>query len=494
MDQEMVQAHALAMESVPVPVSFRCPITHELMTDPVVTHDGYVYERTAIAGWFQRGHRTSPMTGAELPSLALTPEEPLRRAIEEYTTARPGIARIARHMLDDHMSLETAAQTLEAEARVKSGIQARNVETALKEAWQIAAGWEERARRAEHALQAAEEMLDVMRWREQISGGQAAEWRWSDTKWRCHGTGGGQAQSAQSTPVKAKAVQAIECPDEITTPTGSSSSGSVDRSCGRPQEVTLATAPLPARESRDHQSPTAVPATVISPAMAVQDCRVSIVTSPALPSEDRGVSVAAPASQVLVRQASAPPILASLRVPRQGSQANIAGVPTERPAEISMPTGSSGDDDSSHSSLALPGWEPHDQLWSARRPAAPTNVVSPAIAVQGCFASAPAIVTPPDLRQESRVSAAAPASQSVLGQEASAPALLVSPIVPAQGLRAQVATHTWAAGVLPSPQRTLGSRTAGAARWSAQIAMPEGRGTVGGYGHHGRTGSSYYWR
>jgi hypothetical protein len=40
--------------------SFRCPITHELMTDPVIDPDGNSYERSAIENWLKQ-HATSPI-------------------------------------------------------------------------------------------------------------------------------------------------------------------------------------------------------------------------------------------------------------------------------------------------------------------------------------------------------------------------------------------------------------------------------------------------
>ena len=42
-----------------------CPITQELMRDPVITTDGHAYERTAITTWLQK-HNTSPATGLVL--------------------------------------------------------------------------------------------------------------------------------------------------------------------------------------------------------------------------------------------------------------------------------------------------------------------------------------------------------------------------------------------------------------------------------------------
>jgi len=70
------EAAELSMSVVPIPRSFMCPITHEIMHDPVVTVDGQVYERCAIEAWLRLGHCTSPMTGDRLPSLSLMPETP----------------------------------------------------------------------------------------------------------------------------------------------------------------------------------------------------------------------------------------------------------------------------------------------------------------------------------------------------------------------------------------------------------------------------------
>jgi hypothetical protein len=69
---------------LPLPDEFLCPITHELMTDPVITVDGQSYERTAIQEWFQRGSITSPATGAILTSNILVPNHALRNAIYKF--------------------------------------------------------------------------------------------------------------------------------------------------------------------------------------------------------------------------------------------------------------------------------------------------------------------------------------------------------------------------------------------------------------------------
>ena len=65
-----------------VPPSFFCPISMELMRDPVLTTDGLCYDRANIEQWFARGHRTSPLSGASLASTTLLSNNALRHAIE----------------------------------------------------------------------------------------------------------------------------------------------------------------------------------------------------------------------------------------------------------------------------------------------------------------------------------------------------------------------------------------------------------------------------
>lgn len=67
----------------PVEKYLLCPITRELMTDPVICEDGQTYERSAIEQWFRRGHHTSPATNASLRQLSLFPNIALRSVIHD---------------------------------------------------------------------------------------------------------------------------------------------------------------------------------------------------------------------------------------------------------------------------------------------------------------------------------------------------------------------------------------------------------------------------
>mmetsp|Transcript_17796 Transcript_17796/g.41476 ORF Transcript_17796/g.41476 Transcript_17796/m.41476 type:complete len:595 (-) Transcript_17796:37-1821(-) len=77
---------------------FVCPITHDVMTDPVVCADGYTYERLAIARWFETS-RMSPVTGQTLPHAELVPNHSVRTLlktlIDMTDRARPSSAAAA---------------------------------------------------------------------------------------------------------------------------------------------------------------------------------------------------------------------------------------------------------------------------------------------------------------------------------------------------------------------------------------------------------------
>ena len=61
-----------AREAAEVPDHYVCPITAEIMTDPVCTADGFTYEHNAISEWLHTND-TSPVTGATLQSKVLIP-------------------------------------------------------------------------------------------------------------------------------------------------------------------------------------------------------------------------------------------------------------------------------------------------------------------------------------------------------------------------------------------------------------------------------------
>jgi hypothetical protein len=70
---------------VAVPDSFRCPITQDVIVDPViVTETGHTYERSTIEQWL-RTHNTDPYTNVQLRSNNLIPNHSLRSSIQEFS-------------------------------------------------------------------------------------------------------------------------------------------------------------------------------------------------------------------------------------------------------------------------------------------------------------------------------------------------------------------------------------------------------------------------
>lgn len=63
---------------------FECPISQDIMNDPVICSDGHTYERSAIQASFNAGNFRSPKTNVPLASRNLIPNIALRQAIHAY--------------------------------------------------------------------------------------------------------------------------------------------------------------------------------------------------------------------------------------------------------------------------------------------------------------------------------------------------------------------------------------------------------------------------
>ncbi|KAL6503065.1 U-box domain-containing protein 13 [Orobanche hederae] len=70
-----------------IPDDFRCPISLELMKDPVIVSTGQTYERSCIEKWLEAGHTTCPKTQQSLTTTALTPNYVLRSLIAQWCEA-----------------------------------------------------------------------------------------------------------------------------------------------------------------------------------------------------------------------------------------------------------------------------------------------------------------------------------------------------------------------------------------------------------------------
>ncbi|URD88337.1 U-box domain-containing protein [Musa troglodytarum] len=70
-----------------IPKDFCCPISLDLMEDPVVVSTGQTYDRSSITQWIEDGHRTCPNSGQTLSNNRLIPNRALRSLISQWCAA-----------------------------------------------------------------------------------------------------------------------------------------------------------------------------------------------------------------------------------------------------------------------------------------------------------------------------------------------------------------------------------------------------------------------
>ncbi|KAC9903986.1 hypothetical protein E3N88_45102 [Mikania micrantha] len=76
---------SVELDPVTIPELFRCPISHELMKDPVILSTGISYDRNNIEKWiYEDGNHTCPVTGVALTSLEPVPNHTIRRLIQDW--------------------------------------------------------------------------------------------------------------------------------------------------------------------------------------------------------------------------------------------------------------------------------------------------------------------------------------------------------------------------------------------------------------------------
>ncbi|KAG6415943.1 hypothetical protein SASPL_123363 [Salvia splendens] len=105
--------------AVSVPDEYRCPISLDLMNDPVIVASGHTYDRNSIAQWINSGHHTCPKSGQRLIHMALIPNYALRSLIQQWCqenmiptaseVERSSSKRRSSETAVDHISVTKAA-------------------------------------------------------------------------------------------------------------------------------------------------------------------------------------------------------------------------------------------------------------------------------------------------------------------------------------------------------------------------------------------------
>ncbi len=99
------------------PNDWYCPITHEIMKDPVIGPDGHTYERAAIEQWLSSNDK-SPITRKPMQTTSLIPNFALRNTIEAFINSVGQISKkqVASTSLDfsqDKISLSYNSKKLD---------------------------------------------------------------------------------------------------------------------------------------------------------------------------------------------------------------------------------------------------------------------------------------------------------------------------------------------------------------------------------------------
>lgn len=94
-EKAQLQGGELEVEVV-IPNHFRCPVSLELMTDPVTLSTGITYDRLSIEKWIEGGNRTCPVTNQVLTTFDIIPNHAIRRMIQDWCVQNTsfGIQRI----------------------------------------------------------------------------------------------------------------------------------------------------------------------------------------------------------------------------------------------------------------------------------------------------------------------------------------------------------------------------------------------------------------
>ncbi|XP_057446853.1 U-box domain-containing protein 21-like [Lotus japonicus] len=79
-----------------IPNHFRCPISLDLMKDPVTLSTGITYDRDSVEKWFDDGNYTCPVTNQIVKNFDMIPNHSLRMMIQDWCVAnrQHGVERI----------------------------------------------------------------------------------------------------------------------------------------------------------------------------------------------------------------------------------------------------------------------------------------------------------------------------------------------------------------------------------------------------------------
>ncbi|KVH96790.1 U-box domain-containing protein 17-like [Cynara cardunculus var. scolymus] len=109
---------------ITIPKDFCCPISLELMMDPVVISTGQTYDRASISRWIDDGHCSCPKSGLTLVHKKLVPNRALRNLIMRWCIAH-------RILYTPPESSDLAAESLPAGLESRAAVEANKATARL---------------------------------------------------------------------------------------------------------------------------------------------------------------------------------------------------------------------------------------------------------------------------------------------------------------------------------------------------------------------------
>jgi hypothetical protein len=115
-----------AQTEINIPHLFRCPISLDLLEDPVTLITGQTYDRSSIEKWISAGNFTCPVTMQKLHDLSFVPNHTLRHLINQWlqlgsqynlssnnSATIDYLASLKNNLVSHDSTLETKLKTLE---------------------------------------------------------------------------------------------------------------------------------------------------------------------------------------------------------------------------------------------------------------------------------------------------------------------------------------------------------------------------------------------
>lgn len=96
--------------SIVIPKDFCCPISLDIMQDPVIISTGQTYDRTSITQWMEDGRNTCPNSGQILAHTSLVPNKALKKLISNWCYVH-GISYDNISTSTDHMIMSSSCKS-----------------------------------------------------------------------------------------------------------------------------------------------------------------------------------------------------------------------------------------------------------------------------------------------------------------------------------------------------------------------------------------------